>query len=449
MMLLLFFVPWLSWASPALKLIEIAPANGISVPYDANTSEHSGCTLSLPQPRVVSVVSETASHFEVEFPQENRGCFLQYYTQNLNMKRGFIAKNDITWRESLPGESESDPLPTPQSIPDLLAIPDAPQSTAPCKSDIQTLIESLPPQEFVPEDPYESEDTVPAGAKGWGIFELIGLLRRQQAGLKSPANIDNYIRCYPYGDNGYKNYKKYAKYIDLAADVFRIDIKNNTYEVHPSLMRCLLRRESGYDPENNSHTGAAGLGQHTDINIKEIKKRINTAGSWEQKLWREFFDRVRKTPGGQKEIKKCLGSSETDRPVFETKDDAKCPLQSIAASSIYNLLIQRELMKSSQSRNIEWEQELDYQLAVAATYNLGNGASRAAVKDLFVGGWLDAIRKKSKKSKDPNKDDEVEAHIRAIRNCMQVNNWKPMAARDKPVCKDFNSLITPHPNKSY
>jgi hypothetical protein len=310
------------------------------------------------------------------------------------------------------------------------------------------LIDSLPPEEITPEDPYDSEDTVPAGAKGWGISELIGLLRRQQAGLKSTSNIDNYIRCYPYGKNSYKNFKRYAKYIDLAADVFRVEIKSNTYEVHPSLMRCLLRRESGFDPENNSHTGAVGLGQHTDINIREIKKRINTSGSWEQKLWRDFFDRVRKMPGGQAEMNKCMGTSENGRPVFDTKDDARCPLQSIAASSIYNLLIQRELMKSSKARNIEWEQELDYQLAVAATYNLGNGASRTAVKDLFVGGWLDAIRKKSKKSKDPNKDDEVNAHIKAIRNCMQVNNWKPMMAKDKPVCKDFQSLSEPRQPKS-
>ena len=138
-----------------------------------------------------------------------------------------------------------------------------------------------------------------------------------------------------------------------------------------------------------------------------------------------------------------MGSSVTDRPVFETKEDAKCPLQSIAASSIYNLLIQRELMKSSKSKNIDWEQELDYQLAVAAAYNLGNGASRAAVENLFVGDWLKAIKKMSKKSKDPNKDEEVDGHITAIRNCLQEDNWKPMEKKDKPVCSNFAEISAP------
>lgn len=423
------------------KEIFISPAQGSAFYYDSSPTERSGCTVSASQPLRAAVLAETSNYFEIEFKQPLNGCWWQTW-QGLDLKRGFIQKSEITWQENkdeapvmvktIPSEMEQ--MPAPSKIQPCLPSPE--------EETQKTNLGMLPTKE-IPDEKYEAEDTVPAEVKSWDLADFIKFLRWQQSGLKSPKGIDQYLKCYPYGNEGFDNYKKYSKYIDLAAENFRIETQNIVYEVHPSLMRCLLRRESGYDPKEKSNTGAAGLGQHTDINIAEISRRINKEGSWEQKLWRNFFAKVRETPEGRKQLKKCMGSSVTDRPVFETKEDAKCPLQSIAASSIYNLLIQRELMKSSKSKNIDWEQELDYQLAVAAAYNLGNGASRAAVENLFVGDWLKAIKKMSKKSKDPNKDEEVDGHITAIRNCLQEDNWKPMEKKDKPVCSNFAEISAP------
>ncbi|RZA06103.1 MAG: hypothetical protein EOP11_11165, partial [Proteobacteria bacterium] len=271
-----------------------------------------------------------------------------------------------------------------------------------------------------------------------GIGTLLAALRRNQAGIKAPQDIDKYMDCYPYGDDGRENYQRYKKFIDLAADNFRVTIKEQPIEVNPTLMACLFRRESGYDPANKSHTDAVGLGQHTSINIKDMGQRLAKKGSWESALWKSFFARVKADPEGRRTLAACKGSSRNGDPTFTSREDAKCPLQSMAASYIYNILIQRELMRSAKSKHVEWEQELEYQLAVGAAYNLGNGAARQAVENLFVGGWLKAILRKSSKKE---KQEEVASHVSALRNCMQAGNWKPMAEGDRPRCENFPSKV--------
>lgn len=289
----------------------------------------------------------------------------------------------------------------------------------------------------------EEEATQTDSNKGSYLEELTEFLRWKQAGFKNPEQIDQYLKCYPYGLEGLHSYQKYSKYIDLAADVFRVEMKENIYEVHPSLMRCLIRRESGFLPTAISYTDAVGLGQHTDINIKEIRRRINKEGSWEQELWRAFFARVKETPEGAALLEKCMGSSTNGRPVFENESDANCPLQSIAATSIYNLLIQRALMLKSEEKMIVWSEEMDYQLSIAAAYNLGHIAASNAVDSKPVEDWIEAIVDKSTESANGDKDTELKSHINAIRNCLQSDNWKPMREGDQHVCENFDEISKP------
>lgn len=146
------------------------------------------------------------------------------------------------------------------------------------------------------------------------------------------------------------------------------------------------------------------------------------------------------TPEGRRELAACPGSvKKGEPPVFKSGADAACPLQSLAASAIYNLQIQQAFQRSAGLKGVDWEHELDYQLAVGAAYNLGAGAAAAAVDDLVLGGWADSIRKKSP-SQDKRK--EVAGHIDALRNCMEAGNWKPMHKNDPPRCADFAELKT-------
>lgn len=397
-------------AAPSARIVQIAPADK-SFAYSASAEEASLCTVSTAKPLKAVVLGESETHFEVQWLTPIGGCYLPRYFGSLSKHHGFVRKADITW-----DDENADDMPVVASLEE----EGAPSAPAPC------------PPEKVP----GAIADVPAAAPG-GLFENIGKMleavKHRQAGIKPPEHIDKYMECYPYGADGLANYRRYKKFLGLAADTFRVTIKGQPIDVNPTLVACLFRRESGYDPKNGSHTGAVGLGQHTSINIKEISRRISQKGSWEATLWKNFFARAKADPEGRKLLAECRGSTKGE-PVFNSAADAMCPLQSIAASHIYNLAVQRELMKSSKMNHIEWENELDYQLGIGATYNLGDGAASSAVKDLFVGGWAKAI---TRKSKDKEKQKEVANHVTALRNCMAAGNWQPMAAGDKPVCENF------------
>lgn len=400
--------------------LTLAAAHG-SFYFSSSASEEKGCTVTLAEPGVAKILSESETHFEVEWANPPKGCYFQTWFRGLNLKHGFVRKDELVWKQ----EGDEDlPIPASKNA-------EATAALAPPKVDCVEKADSIPDPETTGSLPTTSLHT---GGGLNGIGSLISALRTQYSGVKASAQIDQYMECYPYGEEGVENYQRLKKYVNMAAEHFRLEAKGQVYEVNPALMACLFRRESGYDPKNASHTDAVGLGQHTSINVKDISQRLAKKGSWEYALWSSFFERVKKDPAGRKLMLSCMGTSKTGEPVFNSKEDAKCPLQSIAASSIYNLNIQRELVKSAKVNFINWEDDLQYQLAIAAAHNLGNGASRKAVQDLFLGGWLKSILKKSP-SKE--KKEEVANHINAIRNCMQANNWKPMVEGDRPKCASF------------
>lgn len=408
------------------RQIQIAPSHGPFV-YASAPDEKSSCTISSKKPLRAELVSETETHFEVKWITPLAGCYYERVFGSLSKKQGFVRKEDVTWEDE-----SSDDMPVVASVntpAENAAVPPAPCPAAP---------ESVPIELSEPQTT-GSIAPPPANLGGIsGIGNLLQALKRNQAGIKPPQDIDKYMECFPYGDDGRENYRRYRKFLDVAADNFRVTIKDQPIEVNPTLMACLFRRESGYDPKNTTHTDAVGLGQHTSINIKDISQRLSKKGSWESALWKSYFARIKADPEGRRLLYSCKGSAKNGDPVFNSKEDAKCPLQSIAASHIYNLLIQRELMRSSKTNHVEWEQELEYQLAIGGSYNLGNGAAREAVQNLFVGGWLKAILRKSSKKE---KQEEVASHVSAIRNCMQAGNWKPMAAKDQPKCENFPGRV--------
>lgn len=408
-------------AESSPRYLEIAPSHQ-SFFYTTSPAEEGGCTAALHEPTKVEIVSETDTHFEVKWLKPLSGCYYHRLFKGLSMEKGFVRKDDLIWRAD--GDEE---LP-------ILASVNTPrsESAAPPKVECEENVTATDAGAPAPATAVKAPSG-PLGELG-NIGSLIKVLRREQAGMKRPEDIDKYMECYPYGDEGLANYRRYKRFISMAGDHFRLEVKGAPIEVHPTLMACLFRRESGFDPKNSSHTEAVGLGQHTSINIKDMSQRLKRKGSWEAALWNGFFERVKKDPEGRRMLAECKGTGKAGEPAFNSKDDARCPLQSMAASAIYNLLIQRELTKSAKAQHIEWEQELEFQLAVGAAYNLGNGAASQAVQNLFVGGWLNSILRKSP-SKD--KKQEVASHIAALKNCMSSGNWEPMMPKDKPVCEGF------------
>jgi hypothetical protein len=266
---------------------------------------------------------------------------------------------------------------------------------------------------------------------------FIDSLREQQAGMKSTAEIEQYMRCYPLGENHYAQYRFVLRQLP---GLFHLETPGQQYVVSQHLMTCLFRRESGFDSRQVSRTGAVGIGQHTSVNIRHIHERLQARGSWERQLWDRFFARMRETPEGRRLIEACPRTARGQVPRFESREDAACPLNSIAAASIYNLQVQRALRRSSRQRDLDWRDEMTYQLAIGASYNLGDGLASRAVDDLSIDGWLDSIRRRSP---NPGKREEVAGHIRALRNCMQYGNWQPPHPGDPPRCELPQSSASP------
>lgn len=360
-----------------------------------------GCTLGLGESQSARIVAETATDIEVVFDtDELKGCFGDTLFGR-DLKRGWLKKSEVTYADAEDGGWK------PKQEPPGCECEASPLDRANHENlkDVQDLVERL-----------KSEDS----------------------GMKTVDQIEDYLRCYPKSEAGPAAAAKYKPFMDHIVKNFELQSGPRTMNVDSKLFRCLIRRESGYLPGNVSDGNAIGLGQHTSINIRHIRNRLATKSSWESKIWKKFFADMAQTPEGRRELAACPGSvKKGEPPVFKSGADAACPLQSLAASAIYNLQIQQAFQRSAGLKGVDWEHELDYQLAIGAAYNLGDGAAAAAVDDLVLGGWADSIRNKSP-SKDKRK--EVAGHIDALRNCMEAGNWKPMHKNDTPQCADFAEL---------
>ena len=365
------------------------------------------CLVTLSKPSMVKVVHEDDALFEVVFETPLKSCGLRGLVGG-EISRTFIAKQDIIWEKNTKEDLPIIDPPTPKR--DTAARP----------------VDCLPvaQHKFIPDQ-----------VKSQGLTELVDYLRRNAAGIKTREEVDQYLRCYPLGKYGVQNYDKYKSCINIAESSFQLRDGADSLEVNSSMVACLIRRESGFDVAATPDTG---IGQHTGINIKEISNRIKKPGSWERALWDKFFTNLQKNPECAAMAQACRGSAAPGAgPTFDTRADALCPMQSIAASSLYNLQIQRGLMKSSKQLGINWEDEPDYQSAIAAAYTLGDGMASRAVKNLFVGNWLPAIRKLA--SVNPKDENKVINHVRAVRNCLQKNNRQPMYHKDAPVCAEWRN----------
>lgn len=384
-----------------------APANG---PFQIRPSleEEEGCTMNLSKPLQARVLAETETHFQLQWSKEINGCYWLQLTRSFNPTTGWVKKSDLIWEQ----DQETQKV----EVPPTLRPKERPRGLM-----TGQICSEEKPSQIVPEsEQFENIDA------------LISHLKNEYGGLKNPADVDKYISCYPYANDGRENFEKYAPFVEMASDVIRAERNGVTFEVNPSLSKCLIRRESGFDPKNSSGAGD-GLGQQTPINRKDLNARIQKEGSWEKAAWEAFFREAKKTSAGRKMLEQCPGSVKKGKPPrMKTSEDSFCPLQSIAASHIYLLQIQMSLQNASDVKQVSWENELEYQLSLAAAYNLGHSAASKAVDELIVDEWLDAIRKKSPKKA---KRKEVAAHIESIRNCMQADNWDPMFDGDRWQCE--------------
>lgn len=404
-----FLLLTLPSTADAVHFLKVAPAVGaFTISKSPNPADESGCYISLDAPTNVKIHGETPTHFEIEWLHPMNGCLWQR-TFGLNIQRGWVKKDDLVWDQ---GDGEELPMITPPKP------------------------EPMSKEDLIPKECEPKEELVPNPIKNAGIGKLVDFLDKHPAGMKTREQLDKYLNCYPKGKTGKHNYNRFKRFIDMASDCFTMRYKTEVVKVNGSLLRCLIRQESGFELTHSDPAHpATGLGQHLKENIDEINSNINTKGSWEKAIWAKCFNQFRQDPEANAMLNACPGSAaKGELPKFQTKADAACPLQSIAATSLFNLQIRRRLLKQAKKMNVEWEDELDYHVAQAAAHNMGPGAAAKAVKDVLVNNWLDTIRKKSA-ARSPNP--EVLTQIRTVKTCLEAGNWQPMYAGDAPQCEEL------------
>lgn len=376
-----------------------------SVAYTSEPGRGS-CRMSVKETETAEVLEDTGGFLRVRFPAKRmQGCFGESMLGR-DMDIGWLDKKEISY-----GDDDSSPAKL------LTAKEAAASANAPCADPIGDFIKN-------------TED----------LRETSRAIKSASFGMKDVSGFDRYMGCYPISSQSAKNYASYSGVMNRITDSFAFRRNGTDYSVNPVMFRCLLRRESGFDPVNKSTTGAVGLGQHTNVNILHIKNRLEKKENWERQLWDRFFGQMKNDPEGRALLAQCPRTANGEMPSFKDKQDAACPLQSMAASALYNLQIQESLRRSSKVKQINWNEELNYQVAVGAAYNLGDGAAAKAVSDLVVSNWPEAIQSRAPSA---DKNSEVSNHIHALRNCMQKDNWNPMARKESVNNKCSGAATSP------
>lgn len=266
---------------------------------------------------------------------------------------------------------------------------------------------------------------------------------------KTPEEVEQYLRC--YATKNYQTYlTKYRGMIDTAAKEFQVD---------PSLMRCLLLRESQWDSATVSCTCAMGLGQQTSENMSSMKQTV--AATLSGPAWTSYMNQMRaqdphfsnhcsgefKRGNEEKDTnsafyksvmagrEKACGAKATPCRVFR-QDDRRCPAASIAASAAYLKYIDAIVRKAVNCGQIEPWQIADSRVAIALAYNAGEGTFKKALKEANDENTTISINFLDGAAVSPKKLDEMRNHYRALRFCLHTGETDPPSSRDtkKPEC---------------
>jgi soluble lytic murein transglycosylase-like protein len=229
-----------------------------------------------------------------------------------------------------------------------------------------------------------------------------------------------------------KYYTEYKGYIELAAEEFDLPVQ---------FLTCVLFKESKFDKNAESHTGAEGLGQFIDdtqATVDTIVGRVKTSEA-KRDEHRELLDRLiekRKTDRLSEQEQKDLtfissrvqqydladrwesyfkkaesrfGISEKyDQPVVPerfTRRGVDTPPNAIGASALYL----RYLMDKVSNRIDAPKEDKNMLLAAAASYNRGAGKIIPRINEVDPSKWVEVM------SYEP----EVTSYLGSMQNCLE------------------------------
>ena len=264
--------------------------------------------------------------------------------------------------------------------------------------------------------------------------------------FKSEGELNHYLSCYAVLPGRYEAYKEWAPYIRTSAREFGVS---------ESFLTCLLFRESRFDPNARSKSGALGLAQFlrstmpTITNIIEAGqvdtdevKRLNklaekdvskpqdrkdkTYAITRLKMiavgmkWNSYFEQLR----SQKKYKR-------DTPNKFDKSMALNPAAAIGAAGLYLRYIIDHFHDALKGQGAEGTSlpapGLDFHLAAAGAYNLGEGTAIKLLKEVHPPDptkWKERLLK----SRDETRD-----YILSIANCATSSKHDAKIAFQPPA----------------
>lgn len=332
---------------------------------------------------------------------------------------------------------------------------------------------------------------------------------------KTAEEQERYFQCYktPYQDNYDRFYKKL---FDDAAKIFAVSLRSETVidpktnkpvidkktnkpvkrsvikaidpadfasdektrpqdapvvvRTDANLMKCVGLRESSWNPNDVSETGAMGIGQQTQENVDHIKCLIRGCTAyrdkwengkpakdskgkviqepyfkqpdkWAQTVWNRYFEHEKKQFSPE-DWKRLTTNPKTGAPCTETMElkerDAPCPINSIAGLAMYHIVAELQMRRTSKLHKEDsgtdftpdGEEALSFRLTQGTTTNGGTGTTKKTI-ELFQDPveWVKRIGQVS------SRPGEVGDYAKFLKNCYANGSWKPYYKPPESISK--------------
>lgn len=288
--------------------------------------------------------------------------------------------------------------------------------------------------------------------------------------FKDEGELIRYITCYddPTKPEYTENFKKFLPMINLAAREFGVS---------PTMLTCLLFRESKFDPNAVSETGAVGLGQFLSGTTNTISNLIASAKMSQKEVDRlhsvfqvpapELPKKLAANSSQMSEYKRRLRRWESERMYASVRlsnrgfgmlwfqylsslrsqkiapkqkdvrafdvSAARTPALAIGAAALYVRYLHDMMAQNidvepddSLSPQALADHEVQLQIAVAGIYNLGEGTAINAMKRAKKQnpmGWRASIA-----SVESNGRLEAKGHMDSIERCVTNRSSNPKLA---------------------
>lgn len=294
---------------------------------------------------------------------------------------------------------------------------------------------------------------------------------------KSDELFDKYMDCWGAGNPNHKNYdKQYKKLLDLAGKTFRVDFRpqltgegrvqallvagdsdltrGNPFHlnVRSKHLKCIGMIESNWDPlrQDGLPKGAPpdpnkaiGLMQQTNGNVEHINRLLNGGTlvskgktykippqKWAVELWNSYHLKAKAilSPADYEEVTTNKATGQKCLPEMKNKmRDAPCPINSIAAMAIYQIVAELQIRTSSKkyfnTPDRDYSNDERYHLgkAVGVTHNAGTGRAQKAVESgALPEEWVNEMVKHAQEQAK-----EVKNYGQRLENCISAKSCEP------------------------